>query len=56
VSSIGQGFLSNAVDGLPLDQSHLDAQRLTGTDAAAIQAAFAQEIQPDDFVRVIEGP
>jgi zinc protease len=56
VSSIGQGFLSNAVDGVPLDQAHLDAQRLTGTGAAAIQAAFAQQIQPEDFVRVIEGP
>jgi zinc protease len=56
VASIGQGFLGDAGDGLPLDQSRRDAQHLLSTDAAAITAAFAGQIHPENFVRTIEGP
>jgi zinc protease len=55
-AQIGQGLLTAATSGLPLDQSHVDAQRLLATDARAIQDAFANYIHPENFVRTIEGP
>ncbi len=55
-SDIGETLLSDAVNGLPLDQTHIDAQHLLATDAHAIQAAFAANIHPENFVRTIEGP
>jgi zinc protease len=55
-SQIGEGLLTDAVGGLPLDQSHVDAQHLLATDAHAIQDAFAANIRPENFVRTIEGP
>ena len=56
VASIGSALLEAALNGEPLDQSQLDAKQLLATDAHAIQAAFANEILPDHFVRTIEGP
>jgi len=56
VSAIGTQLLDDASLGLPLDQSHLDAERLLGVDAPSIEQAFAQYVRPNDFVRVIEGP
>jgi zinc protease len=56
VASIGRDFLSYATAGLPLDQAQIDARRLLATDAPAIQAAFAKDIRPENFVRTIEGP
>ncbi len=56
VEAIGTQLLDEAVLGLPLDQGHLDAERLAAVDAPAIQQAFAQYVRPNDFVRVIEGP
>jgi zinc protease len=56
LSSIGQSLLGDATSGLPLDEAHVDAQHLLATDAPAIQAAFAREIHPEDFVRTVEGP
>jgi zinc protease len=55
-AQIGQGLLNDATNGLPLDQSHVDAQHLLATDARAIQDAFATQIRPENFVRTIEGP
>jgi zinc protease len=55
-AQIGQGLLTAATSGLPLDQSHVDAQHLLATDARAIQDAFANYIHPENFVRTIEGP
>jgi zinc protease len=55
-AQIGATLLNDAVNGLPLDQSHIDAQHLLATDAHAIQEAFAANIHPENFVRTIEGP
>jgi zinc protease len=55
-SQIGEMLLSDAVNGLPLDQTHIDAQHLLATNAQAIQEAFAANIHPENFVRTIEGP
>jgi zinc protease len=55
-ASIGSALLEAASDGLPLDQTQIDAQRFLATDAAAIQRAFATYVHPKNFVRVIEGP
>jgi zinc protease len=55
-SDIAQTLLNDAVNGLPLDQTHIDAQHLLATDAHAIQAAFAANIHAENFVRTIEGP
>ncbi len=55
-SQIGEMLLSDAVNGLPLDQTHIDAQHLLATNAQAIQDAFAANIHPENFVRTIEGP
>ena len=55
-SQIGGQLLDDASNGLPLDQSHIDAQHLLATDAHAIQDAFAANIHPENFVRTIEGP
>jgi zinc protease len=56
VSSIGGALLEDALDGYPLDQAQRDARGFVGTDAAAVENAFATYIHPDHFVRVIEGP
>jgi zinc protease len=56
VSSIGGSLLDDQASALPLDQNQRDARALLATDAAAVQAAFADEILPDHFVRTIEGP
>jgi zinc protease len=55
-ASIANALLDAASDGLPLDQTQIDAQRFLATDSAAIQKAFATYIHPKNFVRVIEGP
>jgi zinc protease len=56
VASIGGSFLSDAGNGLPLDQDQRDARALIGTDAHAIQDAFASQILAGNFVRTVEGP
>ena len=56
VASIGGAFLSDASNGLPLDQSQRDAQQLLATNAQAVQDAFNAQILPGNFVRTIEGP
>jgi zinc protease len=56
IESIGQALLDDAANGFPFDQGQIDAGHFLRTDAAAIQAAFATYIHPQNFVRVIEGP
>jgi len=56
VSDIGRELLGNAVAGLPANQSQIDAEKFLATDAHAIQEAFAANIKPQNFVRIIEGP
>lgn len=55
-AEIGQALLGDATNGLPLDEAQIDAQHLLATSAQAIQAAFAANIHPENFVRTIEGP
>jgi zinc protease len=55
-SSIGEAFLNDAVNNMPLDQDQVDAQHLLATDAQSIQNAFVANIHPENFVRTIEGP
>ena len=56
IESIGGGFLDDASNALPLDQSQRDAQHLLATDAHAVQDAFTAQILPGNFVRTTEGP
>lgn len=56
VASIGRDFLNFSIAGLPLDQAQIDARNILATDARSIQAAFAAQIHPENFVRMIEGP
>jgi zinc protease len=55
-SSIGEAFLNDAVNNMPLDQDQVDARHLLATDAQSIQNAFVADIHPENFVRTIEGP
>jgi zinc protease len=56
LSSIGSALLEDATSGYPLDQAQIDARAFVAIDAAAVREAFAADIHPDHFVRVIEGP
>jgi zinc protease len=56
VGSIGDELLDFSGDGLALDQSRIDSERLLATNADAVRAAFAAYIKPQNFIRVIEGP
>ena len=54
--SIGGTLLDQAASGTPFDQGRIDADRFVATDAKAIQAAFAEYVKPQNFVRIIVGP
>lgn len=54
--SIGGTLLDAASTGRPLDGARLEAQHLLAVDAAAIERAFAEVIDPKRFVRTIEAP
>jgi predicted Zn-dependent peptidase len=56
VNAIGQALLDSAANGLPFDQSQIDARAVLRVDARAIQNAMAAYIHPQNFVRVTEGP
>lgn len=56
IASIGGALLEAALDGRPLDAARTDTVRLLGVDAAAIQRAFNAHIDPQRFVRIVEGP
>ncbi|MBV8341969.1 MAG: insulinase family protein [Gammaproteobacteria bacterium] len=56
VEEIAHGLLARADLGLSLDEPSYAAARYIALDAAAVQAAFAKWLRPDDLVRVSEGP
>ena len=56
ISAIGRTLLNAASSGEPLDQTHADIQHYLDVDAKAIQAAFAANIKPQNFVRLVQGP
>ncbi|MBV8495611.1 MAG: insulinase family protein, partial [Gammaproteobacteria bacterium] len=56
VEEIAHGLLARADLGLSLDEPSYAAGRYIALDAAAVQAAFAKWLRPDDLVRVSEGP
>ncbi|HTW84133.1 MAG TPA: pitrilysin family protein [Candidatus Sulfotelmatobacter sp.] len=56
VGAIGGQLLDEGSTGLPFDQPQRDARAYLDTDAAAIEHAFATQIDPKAFVRIIEGP
>ncbi len=54
--SIADGLLHRATHDLPLDEPTIAAHKYMKLDAAAVKAAFAQRVRPDDFVQVTQGP
>ncbi len=56
LSSIGSSLLNDAVDGSPLDQDHIAAEKILATDAADVQQAFSTYVKPADFVKLSIGP
>jgi hypothetical protein len=56
IPAIGAELLAAASAGRPLDSARTETQRLLGVDAPAIQRAFNTYIDPQRFVRIIEGP
>jgi len=56
IPAIGAELLDAASQGRPLDSAQTDVAHLLTVDAAAIQRAFAAHIDPQRFIRVIEGP
>jgi len=56
LTSIGGSMLENSTSGLPLDEGRAAARQFIGTDARAIQQAFADYIHPQNFVRVVVSP
>ena len=55
-SGVARQLLGYASEGLPLDQSVIDARRELGVTPAQAQAAFAKWVRPEGFVRVVIGP
>ena len=53
---IAQALLSNAVDGLPLDQDLRDARAELAATPRQVQAAMAHWVRPGGFAQVILGP
>jgi zinc protease len=56
VHSIAETLISNATNGLPLDEPVVEASKYVRLTAQEVQAAFAKWIRPSDFVQVTEGP
>jgi zinc protease len=56
VGSIANGLLSRSIIGLPLNEPEIAAQHYVKLDAAAVQAAFAKWVRPDDLVQIVRGP
>jgi zinc protease len=56
VHSIAQDLISRVTSGLPLDEPAVAATKYVKLTAADVQAAFARQIRPSDFVQVTEGP
>ena len=55
-SGVARQLLGYASEGLPLDQSLIDAQRELAVTPGQAQAAFAKWVRPNGFVRVVIGP
>lgn len=56
VERIAKGWLDRSILELPLDEPIRAAHRYLQLDAAAVQAAFAKWIRPQDLVQVTQGP
>jgi zinc protease len=56
IPAIGAQLLEAGSQGRPLDSAQTDTARLLTVDAAAIQRAFNAHVDPQRFVRIIEGP
>jgi zinc protease len=56
IAAIGGELLEAALDGRPLDAARTDLVHLLAVDAGAVQRAFNAHIDPQRFVRTIEGP
>jgi zinc protease len=56
IETIGAALLDDAADGMPLDQSRVDARAFLATDGTAVRDAMAKYIHPDRFVHVVVGP
>lgn len=56
IPDIGAELLDAASGGQPLDELRLQTQRLRTVDADAIVHAFADHVDPDRLVRIVEGP
>ena len=56
IGGIAASFLNSRELDLPLDEPMLAAKRYIELEPAAIQAAFAKWMRPDDLVRVTQGP
>jgi zinc protease len=56
VRRIAEGLITNATNGLPLDEPLVAANTYAKLTPQQVQAAFAKWIRPNDFVQVTEGP
>jgi zinc protease len=56
VDDIARGFIDRAEFDLPLDEPSIAAKKYAEMTAAAVQAAFAKWIRPNDLVRITQGP
>ncbi|MGC2424800.1 MAG: pitrilysin family protein [Nitrospirota bacterium] len=56
IDQIAEGFLSRAVNDLPLDEPVRAAKKYKKLTGADIQRAFSKWIRPDDMVQVVRGP
>ncbi|TAM61885.1 insulinase family protein [bacterium] len=54
--AIAGGLLRRSIEGLPLDEPAVAAQRIKATTAEQIRDAFARWIRPGGFVQLTEGP
>ena len=56
VDDVARNLLKHALDGLPLDEDTVAAQRYVKITAAEVQAAFKQWLRQADMVEVVKGP
>ncbi|MDE2571753.1 MAG: insulinase family protein [bacterium] len=55
-AAIAKGLLERSIQGTPLEQPAIAAQRIKATTPEEIRDAFRHWIRPDGFVELIEGP
>ena len=56
IEQVGGELLGDASDGMPLDQSNLDARAFVATTGDAVRDAMAKYVHADRFVHVVIGP